>query len=104
MKAVGLAYEWCPPRAGAASEIGAVPNKKVSDGIKFVYQEFTKQVAGLTEATAPVLHQYLNDTLENGPARAGEGKAPNDCQAHPARGGEGKGEGDAEGDTDARLL
>jgi hypothetical protein len=45
------------------SETGAVANKKVSDGIKSVYQEFTKQIPGLTEGRAPVLYQYLNDAL-----------------------------------------
>ncbi len=49
--------------AGAVSDAGGAPNKKVSDGIKSVYQEFTKQLPGLTEATAPALYQYLNDAL-----------------------------------------
>ena len=51
--------------AGALSDggVGVPANKKVSDGIKSVYQEFPKQVPDLTEDSAPVLYQYLNDVV-----------------------------------------
>lgn len=37
--------------------------KKVSDGIKSVYQDFCKQIPELTEESAPVLYQYLTDAV-----------------------------------------
>lgn len=37
-------------------------SKKVGDGIKYLYQDFPKQVTGLTEELAPALFQYLNAT------------------------------------------
>lgn len=43
--------------------IEAEASKKVSDGIKSVYQEFPKQVPELTETSAPVLYKYLHDEV-----------------------------------------
>ena len=50
--------------AGALSDgLGAPASKKVSDGIKSVYQDFSKQIPELTEESAPVLYSYLNDEI-----------------------------------------
>jgi hypothetical protein len=46
------------------SEGGPLQSARATDGVKFLYQDFLKHVPALNEKDmAPMLHQYLQDTL-----------------------------------------